>query len=49
MIPRTIARYGIRSLPGDEKVIVAALAAAEQPGGEGGLTDIDEMAATSGE
>src|SRR6266700_2197958 len=24
MIPRTIARYGVRSLPGDEKVIIAA-------------------------
>src|SRR5438552_2456889 len=33
MIPRTIARYGIRSLPGDEKVIVAAFRRGEAVSG----------------
>ena len=33
MIPRTIARYGVRSVPGDEKVIVAAFRRGEAVSG----------------
>lgn len=33
MIPRTIARYGVRSLPGDEKVIVGAFERGEAVSG----------------
>jgi perosamine synthetase len=33
MIPRTIARYGVRSLPGDEKVIIAAFRRGEAVSG----------------
>lgn len=33
MIPRTIARYGVRSLPGDEKVVVAAFQRGEAVSG----------------
>jgi len=33
MIPRTIARYGVRSVPGDEKVIIAAFRRGEAVSG----------------
>src|ERR1043166_8185079 len=33
MIPRTIARYGVRSLPGDEKVVVRAFRRGEAVSG----------------
>src|SRR5690349_19112351 len=35
MIPRTIARYGVRSAPGDEKVVTAAFRRGEAVNGPG--------------
>src|SRR5258705_139903 len=49
MIPRTIARYGVRSVPGDEKVIIAAFRRGEAVSGpaiaefEGRFADYHDM------